>query len=304
MTPRVSIVTPSYNQADFLSRTIDSVLSQEYPDLEYGIMDGGSTDGSLEIIKNYADRLSWWVSEPDEGQGHAIQKGFARCTGKYLAWLNSDDEYLPGFIDEAVKVLEANPDCPFVYTDMLSIDKDGGVIKTFRYEDLGFDDLLQFRIIGQPGVIMRREAYEKAGGIDPAYRLLLDHDLWIRLAKNNQPVHIPKVLIAARHHAQAKNSKDAAGFGQEALRIATKYIDGDTIEGTEGTVGTRKEGILAGAYWLGARYLSVARNYSEALRWYRKAWQNNPSRVVEDWKRVLVTLVGLTGIHLSGSKNG
>ncbi|HZD55353.1 MAG TPA: glycosyltransferase family 2 protein [Anaerolineales bacterium] len=106
--PLVSIVTPSYNQVGFLEEAIHSVLSQDYPRLEYIIVDGGSTDGSLGIIRRYADQLAWWVSEPDQGQTDAINKGFAHARGEIFAWLNSDDAYLPGAISEAMEFLQAN----------------------------------------------------------------------------------------------------------------------------------------------------------------------------------------------------
>ncbi len=123
--PRVSIVTPSFNQAAFLEETIQSVLSQDYPNLEYIIIDGGSTDGSVEIIKKYADKLAYWVSEKDTGQADAINKGLIRVTGEIVAWLNSDDIYLPGTIRAAVEALQAHPDCGLVYGDVLSVDAKG-----------------------------------------------------------------------------------------------------------------------------------------------------------------------------------
>ncbi len=107
--PRVSIITPSYNQARFIEQTIQSVLSQDYPNLEYLIVDGGSSDGSLEIIRRYSSQLAWWVSEPDHGQTDAINKGFAHAHGEIFAWLNSDDTYLPGAVTHAVAALQAHP---------------------------------------------------------------------------------------------------------------------------------------------------------------------------------------------------
>ncbi len=129
--PLVSIITPSYNQGRFLLETIQSVLSQDYPNLEYIIVDGGSTDGSLEIIQHYASQLTWWVSEPDQGQTDAINKGFAHAKGEILAWINSDDTYLPGAVSEAVTFLIAHPEAALVYADANLIDEQGSILGRF-----------------------------------------------------------------------------------------------------------------------------------------------------------------------------
>src|SRR5512138_1788368 len=136
--PLVSIITPSFNQAAFLETTIRSVLDQDYPSLEYFIVDGGSKDGSLEIIQRYAHRLAGWVSEPDRGQTDAINKGFGMAHGEILAWLNSDDVYQPGAVAEAATFLQQNPEVGLVYGDATYIDENGRTIGHFpaRQTDL------------------------------------------------------------------------------------------------------------------------------------------------------------------------
>src|SRR5512138_875393 len=141
--PLVSIITPSFQQARFLEQTICSVLGQDYPELEYIVVDGGSSDGSRDIIQRYADHLAWWVSEPDRGQTDAINKGFARATGEILAWINSDDTYLPGAVSEAVEQLRAHPGAGLVYGDANLIDDDGEIIGRFPARQTDYHRLLR-----------------------------------------------------------------------------------------------------------------------------------------------------------------
>ena len=123
--PLVSIITPSYNQVDYLEETIRSVLEQDYPNIEYLVVDGGSLDGSADIIRKYTDRIDWWTSEPDKGQADALNKGMARAKGEFVAWLNSDDIYRPGAVRRAVDVLQSNLDLGMVYSKLDSIDRTG-----------------------------------------------------------------------------------------------------------------------------------------------------------------------------------
>jgi len=215
----VSAVTPSFNQSAYLEQAIRSVLEQDYPDVEYMVMDGASTDGSVDIIRKYSSRLVYWASEKDSGQADAINKGMRRARGEIVAWLNSDDYYLPGAIKSAVTALESNPQAVMVYGNMLAVDQTGQTINQLRYRQLTLEDLLCFQIVGQPAVFMRRTAFEKAGGLDLNFHFMLDHQLWIKLAAQGSIVHVNQTWSAARYHPLAKNRLKAAEFGREAFRI-------------------------------------------------------------------------------------
>jgi len=217
--PLVSIITPSFNQARYLEDTIRSVLGQDHSNLEYLIVDGASTDRSVDIIRKYQDKLAWWVSEKDSGQAEAINKGLSRARGEIVAWLNSDDTYLPGAVSAAVRTFEEYPDVVLVYGNMLAVDENGDTTNLLKYKQLSLVDLLCFQIIGQPAVFFRRDALGKTGDLDASYHFFLDHHLWLRMALQGRILHVDETWAAARYHAEAKNRARAAEFGREAFRI-------------------------------------------------------------------------------------
>ncbi|BCY16205.1 glycosyl transferase [Leptolinea sp. HRD-7] len=288
--PRVTIITPSYNQAAFLEQTILSVLEQGYSNLEYFVVDGGSSDGSKEIIEKYADRIDWWVSETDMGQAEAINKGFARATGDYIAWLNSDDLYQPGVIEAAVNVLEANPDASMVYGDVVSIDENGSPFNIMAYGDWELKDLMLFNIIGQPGVFMRRSALQKAGPLDLSYRFLLDHHLWLRVAQQGRMIHVPELYASARIHPGAKNVALARGFGQEAYQLAA-WMPYQPALADLYKKNHRK--IWAGANRMNARYLLDGGETWKALRAYIRSFFLYPPIALTEWRRIGYAAVSL-----------
>lgn len=291
--PLVSIITPSYKQAPYLEQTLRSVLAQDYPNMEYLVVDGGSEDGSVEIIRRYAKDLAWWISEPDQGQADAINKGFARAKGKYVAWLNSDDTYLPGAVRQAVDVLETHPEPGFVYGDLHSMDAAGQVFNTITYKQYGLIDLLAFRIIGQPSVFMRREVLEKAGLLDLSYRFLLDHQLWMRMAALAPARYVPQVWAAARHHPGAKNVAQAAGFGAEVYRIL-EWAQGQPELAAAINANRRK--VLAGAHRLNARYLLEGGAAGEALKAYMQALWQQPGYALKHGHRMVYAALCVLGL--------
>ncbi len=296
--PRFTIVTPSYNQAAFLEQTIQSVLSQSYPDLEYIIVDGGSNDGSVEIIQRYADRLAWWVSERDQGQADAINKGFARATGEIIAWINSDDLYLPGAFSAAAAAFQANPACGLVFGDVVSLDGAGEPINVMTYGDWGLEDLMQFNIIGQAGVFMRRSVLEQAGFLDRSYHFMLDHHLWLRMAQLAPIQYVPERWAAARFHADAKNVGQAARFGGEAHRITQWMAEQSGLAERYRRLYRR---ILAGANRFDGRYLLDGGQPGPALRAYlRSLWFYPPMALVET-RRIVFAAISLL-VNIDGLK--
>ena len=155
--PLVSVITPSFNQVRFLETALRSVLEQDYPRIEYIVIDGGSTDGSLEVLGRYRDRLAACVSEPDAGQAAGINKGLRLAKGEIIAWLNSDDVYLPGAVRQAVEALEREPDLGMVYADGIMVDSEQMLLDRHRYRTLSLIDLLSFEVLLQPTVFMRRQ---------------------------------------------------------------------------------------------------------------------------------------------------
>jgi glycosyltransferase involved in cell wall biosynthesis len=291
--PLVSVVTPSFNQARFLRDTIRSVIEQDYPNIEYLIVDGGSTDSSLEIIQEYAGRVAWWVSEKDKGQAEAINKGMARANGEIVAWLNSDDLYLPGAVNQAVIALQENPQAGMVFGNAITIDIEGRLLNLLAFPDWGLKDFIGFRIICQPAVFMRRALYEQVRGLDLDYHYMLDHHLWIRLASLAPVKHIAAIWAAARHHAAAKNVAQAEGFGRETIRLLAWM---QTQAKLVPLIENNKRQVLAGAHRLNARYLLDGNRPGPALKAYRQALKYDPLYTLHHWHRMLYALLSLMGI--------
>ena len=292
--PLVSIVTPSYNQGSFLEKTMLSVLEQDYPKIEYWVIDGGSTDNSVDIIKSHQQRLAGWVSEKDRGQADGVNKGFAKATGEIVGWLNSDDLYYPGAIREAVAAFQAHPEASFVFSDVESIDGEGKAFNLMRYGDWKLADLMAFNIIGQPGVFIRREVLEQAGYLDLSYNYLLDVQLWLKMARISEPFYAPgKVWAAARLHEKAKNAAQVSGFGPEAFRLA-KWLCEDEAYYPLNAQNFNK--IWAGAHRLNAFYQVEAQNYGDALRSYARMLRFQPKQPLLTYRRMVFALLGWLGL--------
>ncbi|MCK4348108.1 MAG: glycosyltransferase [Thermoplasmatales archaeon] len=223
--PKISIITPSLNQGQFIERTILSILNQDYPNIEYIVMDGGSTDNTVEILKKYADRLIW-KSEPDKGQSDAINKGFRMATGEILAWLNSDDTYKAGAIKTMAGYLIEHPEADMVYSDGEIVDVNDKVIGVFKSGSVNLRGWLYCGGINifQPGVFFKNSVIEKIGLLDESLHYNMDTDYWIRMAQTGLSMrHIEKPLARLRWHKAAKTYPILRQHRRLHLLILRKY---------------------------------------------------------------------------------
>jgi glycosyltransferase involved in cell wall biosynthesis len=289
----VSIITPSYNQAAYLEQAILSVLNQDHPCIEYIVIDGASTDNSAGIIKKHESRLAYWASEKDNGQADAINKGFARATGDVIAWLNSDDYYLAGTVSAAVKIFEEHPGVVLVYGNMLAVDEHGKTFNTLNYRQLTLEDLLCFQIIGQPAVFMRRSVLGKTSGLDPAFHFLLDHYLWIQIARHGKILHANQTWAAARYHAEAKNRAKAAEFGREAFCILEKVKQDEYLAPLLAGVSRRAR---ASAHRVDARYLLDGGQAAAALSAWMRALIIHPPTALARMNLFISAVLNLLGL--------
>lgn len=202
--PSITVITPSFNQGCFIQRTIDSVLSQGIVDLEYIVMDGGSVDQTIEILKSYGDRIKW-KSEHDAGTGDAVNKGLRAANGRIIGWLNSDDIYYDGTLRIALNHFEENPEVDVLYGDANHIDDLDQIIEKYPTEPWSWERLQQQCIISQPAAFFRHSVIERYGLLDTRHPHCVDYEYWLRLGKRGARFsYVPETLAATRLHANAK----------------------------------------------------------------------------------------------------
>lgn len=223
VTPLVSIVTPSLNQARFLEHTIRSVREQDYPRLEHLVADGGSTDGTLGVLERHPD-VRWW-SEPDGGQSEALNAAFARSQGEVVGWLNADDVYLPGAVSAAVAALAAHPRAGLVYGDWIVMDDGGRELWRVETEDFDLDYALNVRnVVPQPSTFIRRSVLEEVGFLDTELHYAMDYDLWLRIARAGyELVHVPAYWAAFRSHSTSKTESRGDRFWAEERAVMRRH---------------------------------------------------------------------------------
>ena len=224
--PRISVVTPSFNQGEFIEQTIRSVLLQGHPNLEYIIVDGGSTDESVSVIRKYARYLSFWVSQPARGQSHAINKGFRRATGGIMCWLNSDDFYMPGALRVVAEMLGCESDSVALVGHALRFHADGQAPAKLEGRYDGLQRLLRFwdgYKMHQPSIFWRREVFEKVGYLDETQHLILDFDYWVRIARHFDFLNVNCILSGTNYHPRAKTGDGYRKYHEELRRQAAHY---------------------------------------------------------------------------------
>ena len=261
--PKVSIVTPSFNQAEFFEETILSVLGQDYPHLEYIIIDGGSNDGSVDILHRYNDQLAYWVSEPDKGQTDAINKGCQLATGDIIAYVNSDDIYCPSAISKVVDYFLKHPEVDLVYGDALHIDRKGALLSIVRTGEV---DLVRYLsntfYLPQPAVFFRRRILDEIGYFDLHYNLAMDKEFWTRSLLHFKAGYLPEILAKLRIYNEAKSSYLKCKYLEEHLMILDWVFSNlhllQNREGMSGDIAQLKHAIYGSIYFTGGlEYLKI-----------------------------------------------
>lgn len=279
--PRISVITPSFNQGPFLEETIRSVLLQGYPQLEYVVVDGGSTDESVSIIERYSPFLDFWVSEPDRGQSHAINKGFEQTSGEIVMWLNSDDRLRPGALHAAAAAFTSHPGVVLVYGDPQIIDQAGAVTQVQRLPDFDAATVLDMSVIlPQPAAFIRRTALGDSPLVRDDLHFTMDTELWFRLICVGDGLHLDRIVADSRLWADNKATAQRLRWPDELLRIANEFFERTDIPDHLRDIERRaRGGILstAGAFALEGGDTSAARSLllRSALTYPPNLWRTH-----------------------------
>lgn len=221
--PLITIVVPSFNQGRFLDHALQSIFSQDMP-VEVLVLDGGSADNSVEIIRKWEPHLAWWRSGPDNGQAAAINEGVAKGTAPYVCWLNSDDYYLPGGLKKLWQAIEASPKSPAAYGRCWTMKPNGSKIGPYLTLPFRVWLFANFCFVCQPGTLIRRQAWEAVGGLDTKLHMALDYDLWWRLYRSHGKMrYVRKFVAATVMHPETKTATNRRAHYRESMQVVKTH---------------------------------------------------------------------------------
>ncbi len=292
--PVISVVTPTLNQAAFIRATIDSVLGQEYPELDYVVRDGISTDGTLEILRAYGSRLRW-ISQADTGQSAAINAGWSEARGEILAYLNSDDLYAAGALRLVGEFFAQHPQVDLLYGDCDFINANGQVTGTYPARAYNYLSLVRDArdFIPQPAVFFRRRLWERLGGLDENLHYVMDYDYWLRAGIYFNAQYLPQKFAALRLHGGAKSIASIKGFGVELVRVYDRLFEKPDLPAE---VKAARSTAMANVYSYAADTSFWAGDFGAARRFVAQAWRRQPWRLRGSW---LWMLLGRAGRNLA-----
>ncbi|MBK9928218.1 MAG: glycosyltransferase [Anaerolineales bacterium] len=301
--PLVSIVTPSLNQSKFIQATIESILSQDYPNLEYWVIDGGSNDGTIEILKSYGERIHW-LSEPDDGQSQAVNKGWRLAKGNILGWVNADDLLKPFAVRNAVEALLATPSIGAVYGRTNYIDEQGKFIQNYPVQSFNYEAFVRDteNFIPQPSVFTHRNVLERTGFLNEKLHYVMDYDLWLRIGLTASMKYLPVEMAALRLHSAAKTVSAMSKFAGEFISIYEDLFSNSAILST---LQQDQNTIMQTVYIHSASFCFWGGETQTALSYLLKAWQLPPfPRRRAFWLLFAFSIFGKTGWKLAEYLHG
>lgn len=300
--PKVTVVTPSYNQGQYIEETILSVLGQDYPNIEYMIIDGGSSDQSVEVIRKYEDRLAYWVSEPDRGQSHAINKGFQRATGDTVTWLNSDDMLTSGAVSAVVKAFQEHPQADVVYTDFDELHQASGVTRRRRVRAADLASLLRDgNCIPQPTAFMRKRLLDCIGLVGEDFHIAMDWELWLRAASYGKLLYLPgRSFAVLRDHEDTKTRALSYKKGQDLLKVLDLFYSNPKLPPEALSV---RRAAYARAHWfLADGDIRQGRAYPDGLKWLARSLAGSPRPAMLRPLATLHLMFSAAGQYLRGPR--
>jgi len=288
--PLITIITPSLNQGGYIQTTINSVLGQDYPALEYQVRDGGSTDQTLTILKSYGERLCWY-SEPDTGQSNAINKGWQNSQGDILAWLNSDDCLYPGALERVGAYFRDHSEVDVLYGDCDIIHQSGKVLQPYPTKIFDFSDLVLTSVnyIPQPATFIRKQVLEDIGYLDESLDYVMDFDYWLRAGKTHRFAYIHERLAGLRSHYQAKSIANLGKFSKELVYTYEKLFASPDLPVN---IRSLKAPSMSNIYYRAVDCSFWAGQLAESRRYAWKSWTYSPFRLRRLWPYLVLGRFG------------